>query len=185
MENTTHNEIAKTGVMVGMPRYHPCHFRPIVAPALAICMELTMETRRCSKCSGIKEISLFRKDGKIKGGKVFKHFWCRECESIEKKKWKLEHPDSYKISYQRNHRNRIKSASIYRKNNPEKMKAYNYLNNRIINGSIQKKPCEICGSIKSEAHHDDYSKPLDVRWLCPSHHKKLHIKMKEAGVIDG
>ncbi len=35
-----------------------------------------------------------------------------------------------------------------------------------------KKPCEVCGTI-AEAHHDDYSKPLEVRWLCSVHHKEL------------
>lgn len=32
--------------------------------------------------------------------------------------------------------------------------------------------CETIG----EAHHDDYSKPLDVRWLCKLHHEELHHK---------
>jgi len=35
-------------------------------------------------------------------------------------------------------------------------------------------PCEICGCEKSEAHHDDYSRPLDVRWLCRVHHLMHH-----------
>lgn len=24
------------------------------------------------------------------------------------------------------------------------------------------------------AHHDDYSKPFNVRWLCPQHHREWH-----------
>ena len=48
-------------------------------------------------------------------------------------------------------------------------------------GNIQKKPCEICGSMENlEAHHDDYSKPLQVRWLCRRHHKQLHKELKES-----
>nr|DAD85891.1 MAG TPA: hypothetical protein [Siphoviridae sp. ctGdK3] len=31
-----------------------------------------------------------------------------------------------------------------------------------------------------EAHHDDYSKPLQVRWLCRRHHKQLHKELKES-----
>jgi formylmethanofuran dehydrogenase subunit E len=34
--------------------------------------------------------------------------------------------------------------------------------------------CEVCGDKKAEAHHDDYSKPLDVRWLCTTHHAEWH-----------
>lgn len=31
-------------------------------------------------------------------------------------------------------------------------------------------PCSKCGNPKSEAHHPDYSKPLEVIWLCRAHH---------------
>ena len=46
----------------------------------------------------------------------------------------------------------------------------------VINGTIQKKPCEVCGKIDAVAHHDDYLKPLDVRWLCRTHHGIAHRK---------
>lgn len=37
-------------------------------------------------------------------------------------------------------------------------------------------PCEVCQSIEDiEAHHEDYSKPLAVQWLCPKHHRQLHV----------
>lgn len=42
-------------------------------------------------------------------------------------------------------------------------------------GDLERKPCEVCGSvINVHAHHDDYAKPLDVKWLCPIHHKQEH-----------
>lgn len=41
-------------------------------------------------------------------------------------------------------------------------------------GKIVPEPCERCGSESVEAHHDDYDKPLDVRWLCRGHHMELH-----------
>lgn len=37
-------------------------------------------------------------------------------------------------------------------------------------GRMTRGLCEVCGAIKTEAHHEDYAKPLDVRWLCRSHH---------------
>lgn len=54
-------------------------------------------------------------------------------------------------------------------------KAHRMVKKAIEIGSILKKPCEKCGSShKVNAHHDDYRKPLDVRWLCPKHHRQWH-----------
>jgi hypothetical protein len=53
---------------------------------------------------------------------------------------------------------------------PEKLKARNAA--RVL----EKKPCEVCGEERAEAHHDDYSKPLDVRWLCKKHHAEHHTE---------
>jgi ribosomal protein S27AE len=41
-------------------------------------------------------------------------------------------------------------------------------------GTLQQEPCELCGEPVTVAHHDDYDKPLDVRWLCASHHTLVH-----------
>lgn len=48
-------------------------------------------------------------------------------------------------------------------------------NRKIRQGVLIKQPCEVCGTEeKIEAHHDDYMKPLDVRWLCRFHHQEHH-----------
>jgi len=46
-------------------------------------------------------------------------------------------------------------------------------------GKLIKQPCEVCGYDKYvEAHHDDYDKPMDIRWLCRNHHREHH-KLKD------
>lgn len=68
----------------------------------------------------------------------------------------------------------------YRKN-PElryKNKARWALNKAIASGKILREPCELCGEGKAEAHHEDYAKPFDVRWLCRRCHRKEHVKVK-------
>lgn len=45
----------------------------------------------------------------------------------------------------------------------------------VLRGRLVKQPCEVCGSKDSCAHHDDYAKPLDVRWLCRNHHAQHHV----------
>ncbi len=41
-------------------------------------------------------------------------------------------------------------------------------------GELTRQPCEVCGVAQGEAHHDDYGKPLAVRWLCSHHHGVWH-----------
>jgi hypothetical protein len=47
----------------------------------------------------------------------------------------------------------------------------------ILNGRLKPQPCEMCGSFPVQGHHDDYGKPLAVRWLCPSHHRQHHAAL--------
>lgn len=50
------------------------------------------------------------------------------------------------------------------------------LNYHVNAGNLARGSCEVCGEPAAEAHHDDYSRPLDVRWLCPHHHNLLHAR---------
>lgn len=45
----------------------------------------------------------------------------------------------------------------------------------IDGGLLVRQPCEVCGITPANAHHDDYDRPLDVRWLCVRHHAALHV----------
>jgi ribosomal protein S27AE len=54
----------------------------------------------------------------------------------------------------------------------DKLKARRILSYAVKVGKVSKQPCEKCGSLLSQAHHDDYSKPLNVRWFCDLHHKE-------------
>lgn len=44
----------------------------------------------------------------------------------------------------------------------------------IAAGRLKRQPCAVCGSHESHAHHPDYSRPLDVIWLCRLHHNRHH-----------
>jgi hypothetical protein len=50
--------------------------------------------------------------------------------------------------------------------------------NWLKRGKMVKGPCEVCGVIKVTAHHEDYGKPSEVRWLCVVHHEEAD-KQKE------
>lgn len=82
--------------------------------------------------------------------------YCRNCSNAYMREWRK---DSEKTMEAR------AKASIRSKT---KM--------RIRRGLLIKKPCEICGEKKVEAHHDDYNKEYSVRWLCFKHHREHHKK---------
>ena len=65
-----------------------------------------------------------------------------------------------------------KASKTYAEKNPEKKKAHQLLNAAVRAGKILRP--EICEQCKKksnvEAHHEDYSKPYDVEWLCRKCH---------------
>lgn len=80
-------------------------------------------------------------------------------------------------------------AALY----PEKEKAKWLLNRAILAGQIVRPiVCPRCksgdrardGRSLIQAHHDDYSKPLEVRWLCIQCHADLHRALKAKPSID-
>lgn len=63
----------------------------------------------------------------------------------------------------------------YNEANREKHLAHKAVEKAVSRGHLTKMPCEACGETKLvHAHHDDYSRRLDVIWLCPLHHKQRH-----------
>ena len=63
----------------------------------------------------------------------------------------------------------------WRDRNREKKRAHDAVAYSLRTGKLVKGPCEQLGSDcggRVEAHHDDYTKPLSIRWLCKRHHKQ-------------
>ena len=57
---------------------------------------------------------------------------------------------------------------------PERKSAHGKVRRAVIKGELTPLPCFVCGELKTEAHHPDYSDPLSVIWLCTQHHKDAH-----------
>ena len=75
------------------------------------------------------------------------------------------------------------SQAEYRKNNPEKLHGKAVIYWLIRSGKIKRQPCEVCGTLENvDAHHDDYSKPQEVRWLCRAHHIAHHRNCRDEEV---
>lgn len=64
----------------------------------------------------------------------------------------------------------------YRDRHPEKRAAHIALGNALRSGKVTRPAvCEGCGAeCRPHGHHDDYARPLDVRWLCVACHEVAH-----------
>lgn len=78
-----------------------------------------------------------------------------------------------------------RSSAEWKLRNPEKFRAQQMLNRAVRLGQIKRGGCERaaqgdCGG-PIHAHHEDYARPLEVVWLCSSHHGQRHSELaKEA-----
>lgn len=73
------------------------------------------------------------------------------------------------------HAQRLKHGKERRIKKPIQAAAHIAVSNALLSGKLVKQPCEVCGSLSLiEAHHDDYTKRLEVRWLCKPHHLAVH-----------
>ena len=65
------------------------------------------------------------------------------------------------------------SIKAYRQRFPERQRARQILQYHLRKGKVVKLPCR-CGARDVQAHHPDYSKPLEVVWLCSTCHGEAH-----------
>lgn len=141
--------------------------------------------KTCIRCKNTKDITLFHNSKRQKDGKAY---YCIDCTKILKHQEYEKNKDRY-ISYLKDYRatphGKKIIRSIYvrmRDKYPDKYRARVLLNAAVGRKEIVKPDqCEICLCVKRLCgHHDDYNKPLEVRWLCYSCHTKWH---KENGIF--
>lgn len=133
-------------------------------------MKTSLKT--CFKCDKEKPLSDFYRHSEMADGHLNK---CKSCTKRDAKETRRRRLDYYR-AYDRMRGNR-QSAEYrirYRDGAPGKAKARQAVRNAIRDGLLAREPCEVCGSPRTHGHHDDYLKPLSVRWLCPAHHFQWH-----------
>jgi len=146
--------------------------------------------KRCFKCKHTKNLDLFYKSKRNRDGLQDA---CKECCSNYGKIWhKKNKPTRNKrareIYYEdpgracrrtkkwaskNKDRTRL-AAKRYMKKNPELSRIYAAVHYNVKAGKLKKTNCQLCGNSKVQAHHEDYSKPLKVIWLCRKCHKFIH-----------
>lgn len=131
----------------------------------------------CIRCGLEKPIEEFYAHRKMADGHLNK---CKECcraDAVANRSRKLDYYRQYDKDRLQTLRRQVsieRHRRSYRDRYPHKRAAHIAVGNAIRQGRLVKQPCEVCGDSNVDAHHDDYSKPLEVRWLCRKHHLMEH-----------
>jgi hypothetical protein len=134
-------------------------------------IEATVKT--CFKCGVAKEREEFYRHPDTADGLLGK---CKSCTRLEAKiRRSANHEKHVERDRRRDATAERKAAKAlylrrHRKAHPERDAARSKVLRAIRAGKISRRPCAACGSPSAEAHHEDYSKPMAVQWLCRRHH---------------
>jgi len=95
------------------------------------------------------------------------HGYCAVCANATRKEWIKAQGGAW--------------AYETKMGNRHKLVARAYVNHLVQRGKLKPKPCEVCGKLETEAHHNSYENALDIRWLCMEHHDALErwLRMKK------
>lgn len=129
--------------------------------------------KECFKCGETKPLTEFYKHKQMKDGHLNK---CKECNKVDVRKNRAENVEYYR-EYDRARGNRQDAGYVkeYRAKYPNKYKAHKLVQSAIRSGNLHKEKCSVCAINENiVAHHDDYLKPLNVRWMCQAHHVQWH-----------
>lgn len=95
--------------------------------------------------------------------------YCSKCANDYLNKWREGHGGSWKCLTE---------------SQKEKAKVRRFIHHRIEAGTVDRKPCEVCGNPDTQVHHLDYApRTLNVIHLCQPHHLELE-KLKKNGLTD-
>ena len=145
--------------------------------------------KECFKCGAVKPLNEYYRAKKMADGHLGK---CKECTKKDTLKNYHSNMQDYEWRQMERERGRIRQHACrerhpvpveksreytrrWREKNKLKLAAHRAVQKAVNNGTLVRQLCEVCNEV-AETHHEDYNKPLEVRWLCVKHHKELHHK---------
>lgn len=149
----------------------------LILPSAGYSFPVTMaRTKECFKCLRALPMSEFYDHPAMGDGKLGK---CKECTKkdvhdryvLTRKERSLYEAKRYKDPRRRAYVN--EQLRLLRIRYPEKAKAWAAVARAVRSGKLIRGACVHCGATKRiQGHHDDYYKPLDVRWVCFKCHRE-------------
>ena len=134
--------------------------------------------KTCFKCHRDKPLKEFYKHPMMGDGHLGK---CKECTKSDVRKHRAENEAPREYDRRRYREDPKRKTHIqetgrrWAENYPEKRNAHYAVNNAVRDGRLEKTACVGCGATERvHGHHEDYSKPLDVIWMCAKCHNRYH-----------
>lgn len=139
-----------------------------------------MSDKQLSECTGVhvRTIQRDKSENSIKRNSNFSMELCRQGAIKGMKVLRSKY--SFLGANNANWKGGISKNNMYYKKRsvskyPEKDICRRKLAYAVKTGKIKRMACEICGTVEDvHGHHEDYSKPLLVQWLCRKHHREKH-----------
>lgn len=150
-----------------------------------------MSEKSCFKCGKCKPLTEFYKHPQMADGHLGK---CKSCARRDTSN-RIKHLMQTDLEWIEREAQRCRDKAMrkrdagwigpaakeakkaWNRRNRVKKRAHVQVKRAIESGKLTREPCCICGDPKTEGHHDDYSKPLYVRWLCKKHHDEVHREL--------
>lgn len=136
-----------------------------------------MDEKECRKCADVKPLSDFYRHPRMADGHLN---ICKLCKR-EYQRRRAKTKEGKAVERRRNQKPDRKkrlaeNAKRWSEKHPKRRGAHLKVNNAVRDGRLIKpEHCESCGKIDTlHGHHEDYSKPLDVEWLCAYCHGDRH-----------
>jgi hypothetical protein len=140
--------------------------------------------KECFKCARRLPMDCFYKHPETDDGRLGK---CKECTKRDVQANYVATREE-KRTYERarlqtpRRRESMRRVRVRQRQRPDKLLARKMARAAIESGFLRALPCAICGDEKTDGHHEDYSKPLDIAWLCRTHHARRHAELKAEGI---
>jgi len=131
--------------------------------------------KTCFKCKVAKPLAEFYRHPYMADGHLGKCKECTKADVAENRAKRREQYSEYEKNRNGEPERRAKKLGYLKKHNekyPEKALARQMVNNAVRDRQLKREPCVYCGDKRSQAHHSDYSKPLDVTWACFKCHRE-------------
>lgn len=156
------------------------------------------DVKRCFKCLCHKPVEDFYRHSAMADGRLGK---CKDCTKADVKAHRVENIERvraydkmrasmpHRVAARKEYQQTAEGKAAHRRaldaseaRYPERRKARIIFGNALKRGKVEAWP--VCAvpecECKPEAHHADYSRPLDVVWLCNAHHRAAHALVSEA-----